>query len=202
MVAMVYKYYDQKVKRLEKLSRSEQEDILLDLISAFSLIKSVEDSALFIQDLLTEAEVRMLSKRLRIAKLLLAGNKYDGIMGEIHVSRGTIAKVAAWLNERGEGFKKVIKKLPEPEKVKEWWEKADWEKLMARYPRYFWPLMLNDVGKKESIRGRKKLLKDTVKGLDEKYVIRKRVQEVLDEEYKRKHEAGKRRKRKESTSSN
>lgn len=204
MVVMVYKYYDQKVKRLEKLSVSEQEELLLDLINAFSQVKSVEDSALFIQDLLTEAEVRMLSKRLRIAKLLLAGNKYDDIMREIRVSRGTIAKVAAWLTERGEGFKKVVKKLPEPEKIKEWCEKADWEKLMARYPRYFWPLTLNEVDKKETVQRQKKLLKDTAKGLDEKYVIRKRIQEALDEEYKKEHEERKRRKRKrkESISSN
>lgn len=199
---MAYGYYDQKVKRLEKLSKSEQEELLLDLINAFSLIKSVEDSALFIQDLLTEAEVRMLSKRLRTAKLLLAGNKYDDVMEEIHVSRGTTAKVAAWLAERGEGFKKIIKKLPEPEKIKEWWEKTDWERLMERYPRYFWPLMLNEMGKKESIQRRKKLLKDTVKGLDEKYVVRKRIQEVLDGEYKKKHDVRKRGRKKKSIGSN
>ena len=199
---MVYKYRDQRIKRIEKLSRSEQEELLFDLITAFSLVKSVEDSALFIQDLLTEFEVKMLSKRLRIAKLLLGGNKYDDIMEEIHVSRGTIAKVAAWLAERGAGFKKVIKKLPEPEKIKEWREKADWEKLMDRYPRYFWPLLLDEESKKFRVQRRKKLLKDTVKGLDEKYVVRKRIQEVLDEEYKRKHEVRRRNKREKSISSN
>ena len=66
---MAYRYYDQKVKRIDKLSKPMQEELLFDLIAAFSLVKSVEDSALFIQDLLTENEVKMLSKRLRIAKL-------------------------------------------------------------------------------------------------------------------------------------
>ncbi len=181
---MAYKYYDQKVKRIDKLSKPMQEELLFDLICAFSLVKSVEDSALFIQDLLTEAEVRMLSKRLRIAKLLLNGEKYEDIMGEARTARATIAKVAAWLSERGEGFKRVIGKLPEPEKVKEWWEKADWEKLMERYPRYFWPLLLDEGSKKDRIQRRKKLIEKTVGSLDEKERTRRRIQKIADERYK------------------
>lgn len=181
---MVYKYYDRKVKRLEKLPKPAQGELLFDLVSAFSLVKSVEDSVLFVQDLLTEAEAKMLSKRLRIAKLLLRGEKYEDITEELHVSRATIAKIGAWLNERGEGFKKVIKKLPEPEKVKEWWEKADWEKLMARYPRYFWPLTLDEESKKFRVQRRKKLTQKTVKGLDEKERVRRRIQKIADQYYK------------------
>ncbi len=181
---MAYKYYDQKVKRLEKLSKPMQEELFFDLIVAFSLVKSAEDSALFIQDLLTEFEVKILSKRLRIAKLLLGGMKYDDIMDELHTSRTTIAKVGAWLAERGEGFKKVIRKLPEPEKIKEWWEKADWEKLMARYPRYFWPLTLNEGSKKFRTQKRKKLTKGALEGLDQKRRVRRRIQKIADEHYR------------------
>jgi len=181
---MVYKYYDQKVKRLEKLPKPAQGELLFDLINAFSLVKSVEDSVLFIQDLLTEAEAKMLSKRLRIAKLLLSGKKYADIIDEVHVSRATIAKIGAWLNERGEGFKKVVSKLPEPEKVKEWKEKADWEKLMERYPRYFWPLLLDKEAKKSRVRKREKLTQKALKGLDEKEKVRRRIQKIADQYYK------------------
>ena len=181
---MVYKYYDQKVKRLDRLSKPMQEELFFDLIAAFSLVKSAEDSALFIQDLLTEFEVKILSKRLRIAKLLLEGMKYDDIMDELHTSRTTIAKVGAWLAERGEGFKKVIRKLPEPEKIREWWEKADWERLMERYPRYFWPLLLDKDTSKDRVRRRKKLTRDALKGLDEKRRVRRRIQKIADEYYK------------------
>jgi len=181
---MAYKYYDQKIKRIDKLSKSMQGELLFDLISAFSSVKSVEDSALFIQDLLTESEVKMLSKRLRIAKLLLKGEKYDDVMKETRAARATIAKVAAWLGERGDGFKKVVKKLPEPEKIKEWQEKADWEKLMTRYPRYFWPLLLEEGSKKDRIKRREKLIENTAKGLDEKERIRRRIQKIADEDYK------------------
>lgn len=181
---MAYRYYDQKVKRIDKLSKPMQRELLFDLISAFSLVKSVEDSALFIQDLLTENEVKMLSKRLRIAKLLLNGKNYEEIMEEVRTARATIAKVAAWLSERGEGFKKVVEKLPEPEKIKEWWEKADWEKLMSRYPRYFWPLTLDEGSKKFRIQRKKKLTQKTARGLDEKGKIRRGIQKIADEHYK------------------
>lgn len=193
---MAYKYYDQKVKRLDKLSKPMREELFFDLIAAFSLIKSAEDSALFIQDLLTEFEVKILSKRLRIAKLLLEGVKYDDIMDELHTSRTTIAKVGAWLVERGEGFKKVIRKLPEPEKIKEWWEKADWQRLMDRYPRYFWPLLMDEESKKFRIQRRKKLTRDALEGLDEKRRVRRRIQKIADEHYKDQQREQKRRKRK------
>lgn len=181
---MAYKYYDQKVKRLDNLSKPMQEELFFDLIAAFSLVKSAEDSALFIQDLLTEFEVKILSKRLRIAKLLLEGMKYDDIMDELRTSRTTIAKVGAWLAERGEGFKKVIRKLPEPEKIREWWEKADWERLVERYPRYFWPLLLDEGSKKDMVQRRKKLTQSALKSLDEKRRLRRRIQKIADEEYK------------------
>lgn len=190
---MAYKYYDQKVKRLEKLSKPMQEELLFDLINAFSLVKSAEDSAIFVQDLLTVAEVKMLSKRLRIAKLLLEGEKYETIAKDLHVSRSTIAKVGAWLAERGAGFRKVVRKLPEPEKVKDWGGQSRWGRLAAQYPRYFWPSYLEAEGKKVVVREQKKRLAKTLKGLDEKETVRRRIQEEADERYKKQHEQRKKR---------
>jgi TrpR-related protein YerC/YecD len=198
---MAYRYYDQRIKRIDKLSKPMQEEILLDLINAFSQVKSVEDSALFIQDLLTENEVKILSKRLRIAKLLLKGKKYEDIIEEVRAARATIAKVAVWLSESGEGFKKVVRRLPEPEKIKEWWEKADWERLMERYPRYFWPLTLAEGSKKGRIQQRKDLIRKTMGGLGEKERTRRRVQKMADEYYKDQQKERKGKKRKGSNSS-
>ncbi len=183
---MVYKYYDQKVKGLEKLSRAMREELLFDLINAFSLVRSPEDSALFIQDLLTEAEVMWLSRRLRIAKLLLKGEKYEGIMVELHTSRATIAKVGSWLAERGEGFKRVIRKLPELEKVKSWEDKSYWEQMASRYPRYFWPLLSDGEGKNVRVQKQKEHLDKVLKGLGRKESIHRKIQERADEYYKKK----------------
>lgn len=177
---------------MEKLSKPMQEELLFDLINAFSLVKSVEDSALFIQDLLTETEVKRLSKRLGIARLLMKGEKYEDIMIELRTSRATIAKIGSWLSERGEGFKKVVRKLPEPEKIKEWWEKADWEKLVEKYPRYFWPLTLDEGSKKFRVQQQKERLSRVLEGLGRKETVRRKIQEEADEYYKEKWEEKKR----------
>jgi uncharacterized protein YerC len=177
-------YLYQRPKRYEKLSKSEQEELLLDLIYAFSLVRSPQDSALLIQDLLTEYEVKNLAKRLRVAKLLLQGQKYEEIKEKVHVSKATIAKIAVWLENRGEGFKKIIKKIPEPTKVKAWWEKSGWEQYMSARPAYFWPFLIPEALKERQAKKRKKLAKYTFGGLEDKEILRQKIQERADEEYK------------------
>lgn len=112
-----FNYFNYKEKRLDKFSKDEQEDLVFDLINAFSLVNNPYDSALLLQDLLTEGEVRNLAKRLRVAKLILEGKKQEEIVKELHCSFATIAKVSIWLGNAGEGFKKVIKKLPQRREV-------------------------------------------------------------------------------------
>ena len=72
-----FPYITTKSKRLEKLTRNEQADLTFDLINAFSLVKNPLSTSLLLQDLLTALEIKNLSKRLRIAKFLLAGKKQD-----------------------------------------------------------------------------------------------------------------------------
>jgi uncharacterized protein YerC len=177
-------YLYQRPRRLEKLSKSEQEELLLDLIYAFSLVRSPQDSALLIQDLLTEYEVKNLAKRLRVAKLLLQGEKYEGITKKVHVSKATIAKIAVWLENRGEGFKKIIKKIPEPTKIKAWWEKSDWEQFMSSRTSYFWPFLIPEAVKEHQAKKRKAMTKYTFGRLEEKGILRRKIQERADEEYK------------------
>lgn len=112
-----FNYFSYKEKRFDKLSPQEQEDLIFDLINAFTLIKSPVETALLLQDLLTEKEVRNLAKRLRIAKLILAGRTNDEMVREMHCSIATISKVRMWLENAGEGFRKVIQQLPKRRKV-------------------------------------------------------------------------------------
>lgn len=112
-----FNYFIYKEKRLEKFSVDYQQDLIFDLINAFALANNPLDSALLIQDLLTEDEVKILAKRLRIAKLLLNGKIHEDIVRELHCSFATITKVRIWLDNAGEGLKKVIKKLPERRKI-------------------------------------------------------------------------------------
>lgn len=99
-------------KKIDKLTSEEKLDLMLDLIYAFGIVKRSDETAVFMQDLLTANEVRNLSVRLRIAKLLLAGLTYQEIIDTVHASNTTIHKVSVWLEQGGEGFKNVIAKLP------------------------------------------------------------------------------------------
>ncbi|MBI2074799.1 MAG: hypothetical protein HYT83_03125 [Candidatus Levybacteria bacterium] len=65
------------MKRLEKLSKAELEDLVFDLVNALVMTNSVSEAALFLQDILTKKEMQTLGKRLRIAKLLLSGMTYE-----------------------------------------------------------------------------------------------------------------------------
>ncbi len=87
-------------------------DYVFDLINAFKSLNSENESILFIQDIFTASEIKKLSLRLRIAKLLLEDKTQRDICMTLHVSIATVSKVNSWLNQKGQGFKNVISKLP------------------------------------------------------------------------------------------
>lgn len=176
---MAKKFRFDRIRKIEKLSRSEQEDLLFDLLSAFQVIKDPEEIALFVQDIFTRAETKRLAKRLRIAKLLLSGMKYEEIEEEIHTSHVTIAKVAAWLAERGDGFRRVLAKLPKRREEKTWAQLSDWDRYKRRHPMYFWPeLLLEELIKKAS-KKEKMRLRRTLASLDRKSKLHKDIERLL-----------------------
>ncbi len=189
---MAYKYYDEKPKRLDKLSQSDHDDLLRDLINAFSSLKTPTEAALFTQDLLTEKEVTNLSKRLRIAKLFLEGKKYEEIEKELHTSHGTVAKIGSWLAQKGEGFRLIIKRLPKKQKVKDWREYSQWDKLKRKYPSHFWPELLLEEIVRSANKKEKERLSKVLKNLGQKSSMHKKLQELIDEDYREQRSAKKR----------
>lgn len=170
--------FDQ-VKRPEKLPRKEQQELIHDLVDALVLCRTTRDVIAFLQDLLTLKETRVLSKRLRIAKLLLQGVTYEEIEEELHTSHGTVAKIAAWLSERGDGFREIIAKLPKVRQEYEYKELSDWDKLKRRYPLYFWPeLLLEEIVKSASKR-QKDRMKDILETLEEKNKLHREIEKLL-----------------------
>ena len=189
---MAYKYYDEKPKRLDKLSKNDHEDLLRDLINAFSSLKSPTEAALFVQDLLTEKEVTNLSKRLRIAKLFLEGKTYEEIEKELHTSHGTVAKIGAWLAQKGEGFRLIIQRLPKKQEIKDWREYSQWDKLKRRYPLHFWPELLLEEIVRSANRKEKERLSKVLKNLGQKSSMHKKLQELIEEDYREQRSAKKR----------
>ncbi|MDO8460913.1 MAG: YerC/YecD family TrpR-related protein [bacterium] len=171
--------YLEKVKRLEKLSKEKQEDLVFDLVNAMVTANSLADAALFIQDLLTRSEVKILSKRLRIAKLLLSGMTYEAIEKDLHVSHGTVAKIAAWLTERGDGFRNIVKKLPKQKTEKHWTEYSDWEHFKRKHPLYFWPELLLEEVIKTANKRQKERIREVLDRVEEKNELHKRIEKLF-----------------------
>jgi uncharacterized protein YerC len=171
--------YYKKPKRLEKLSRNEMVDLSFDLINAFRLVKSPYETSLLIQDLLTASEIKNLAKRLRIAKLLLEGEKHRDIAKKLHCSLGTVSKVNIWLNERGEGFRKIIKKLP---------KRYDYPSKLPRKPIEFQlPQVLLATAQYALAKKQDKHLDKFMKGVDNKKSIDKTLRKYFNQQYKEKH---------------
>src|SRR5687768_10017930 len=135
------------MNKIDSFSKKEQDAFVFDLINALVACQSMGEAALFLQDILTLNEMKTLAKRLQIAKPLLAGMTYEEIEETLHVSHSTVAKISAWMTERGDGFRKIIEKLPaQKENIKD--EYTEWDKLKRGYSIYFWPeLLLEEIVK-------------------------------------------------------
>lgn len=173
-----------RIKGLHKLSKSERESIILELIEAFVSCKTIEEAAMFTQDLLTESELSFISRRLRIAKLLLRDKTYEEIQDSLYVSQTTIAKIAFWLNHRGEGFRNIIKKLPkEPVKNYDPLTQSPWASLKRQYPMYFLPeIIIEQIVKMASKKQRERLSKVVLEvdsSMKEKSQLHRELEKLL-----------------------
>lgn len=174
------KLYLEKQKRLDKLTQKDHEDLITDLVNAIVGAKSIGDAVLFLQDLLTKAEIKMLAKRLRIAKLLLVGMTYREIEKQLHVGHSTVAKIGIWLSEKGDGFRKTIEMLPKKRDEKDWLERSEWDSIKRRYSLYFWPeLLLKEIIKGANDR-QKQRIKDVLDNLEKKSQLHKNLDKLLD----------------------
>ena len=175
------KYYGGTLKRWEKLNESDQADLIFDLLNAFAVLKGFSEATEFMIDLFTRDEVRYLSKRLGIAKMLINGKTYKEIQESLRVGQSTISKVAVWLDERGDGFRKVLKRLPVKKQVTGFEGLTEDEKSKRRHPRSNWLELTSERWRNDTVREQDRNLKRILRTLDSKDVIRHRVDEYYEE---------------------
>lgn len=84
-----------------------------------TLLEDKEEVKNFLKDLLSHTEMKMLAKRLQIAKMLLSGYNYVLIKNYVKVTDQTIAKINNLIHSDSGGFEKAINLLTEYEKVKQ-----------------------------------------------------------------------------------
>jgi len=148
-----------KFEKKNRLNAREQQKLLLELCHALVVVKKEEEAAHVLIDLLSKQEIDMIAKRLKIAKLLAQGKTYNEIHERLRVSQHTIARVNAWLDAGGAGFRLIISRdravnIPE-------WQPATWrwDALKRRYPMYYWPqILLEEVVRSANNRQRRKLI--------------------------------------------
>src|SRR3990167_5793031 len=94
----------------KKLTDKEEHAVLLELCQALVVVRTLYEAAHLLADLLSQQELNMIAKRLKIAKLLLKGMNYEEIQMSLKVSTQTIARVNLWLRESGEGYRLIVEK--------------------------------------------------------------------------------------------
>jgi len=98
-----YNIYMQKTESF--FPRNEKEKAL---IRVFLKLKTEQEVANFLRDLLTSPEIEEFSNRLEIARLLLTGKSYLKIAKETGASTTTVTRVAQWLFRGCGGYWKVL----------------------------------------------------------------------------------------------
>lgn len=106
-----------------------------NLWNAFTLAKDKEEIRELLKGLLTHTEVKMLAKRIQIAKMLLEGFDYQSIKQTVKVTDPTVARISNRLEENGAGLIKSVKRLQKLElSIK---SKYGPPGLKEKYPQYF-----------------------------------------------------------------
>lgn len=93
---------------------SENNDMaLVKLAKAFSCIHSEEESIKFLTDILSIKEIKEISQRLEVAKMLKSGMVYTEISIKTGASTATISRVNRALNYGEGGYEIILSRLSE-----------------------------------------------------------------------------------------
>ena len=79
------------------------------LIKSFLKLKTEQEVANFLRDLLTIKEIEEFANRLEMARLLKQGMSYKAIAKKLKVSTTTVTRTAHWLFRGCGGYEKVLK---------------------------------------------------------------------------------------------
>ena len=93
---------------MNKKIKTEAVDHLFQAILA---LKSPEECYSFFEDLCTVPELKALSQRLEVAKMLSEGCVYSDIVSKTGASTATISRVNRSLNYGSDGYKVVFERV-------------------------------------------------------------------------------------------
>ena len=100
-----------EIVRQQKHPYKSDSKLEKNLFKAFTLLKTEQQVANFLRDLLTQAELEEFSNRLEIAGLLLKRDlSYLEIAKKVGTSTTTVTRVAQWLFRGCGGYMSVLEK--------------------------------------------------------------------------------------------
>lgn len=92
---------------MEKFKFNKKTD---ELFKAIISLKTVKEAEAFFRDLCTLDELKEMSERWQIAKMVNQGLPYREIAEKLCVSTTTVARVALWLNNGAGGYRLILNK--------------------------------------------------------------------------------------------
>lgn len=96
----------------------ENTDELKNLFEGILELETTEECYDFFEDICTERELRGISQRLEVARLLKKNMTYDEIQGEIEVSTSTISRINKVLHNGNGGYGLVLDRINEKKRMK------------------------------------------------------------------------------------
>ena len=92
------------------VSRLKSEE-LDDVFHAILSLRDVNECYQFFEDICTISELKALSQRLEVARMLKEGHTYDDIVERTGASTATISRVKRCLNYGADGYKTILERL-------------------------------------------------------------------------------------------
>lgn len=74
-------------------------------------METVDECYQFFEDICTVSELKALSQRLEVARMLQDGHTYDDIVARTGASTATISRVKRCLNYGADGYKLILTRL-------------------------------------------------------------------------------------------
>jgi uncharacterized protein YerC len=121
--------------RTHEIDSKERYKIIGEFYETVSNLKSKKEVIDFYAGLFSPSECLMMSRRVQIAQLLLAGKSYEDIRSIVKASNQTITKTDQWLHSGDEKYDQWIKKCLNP-RTKHKSEKDYYKSFIDRYPQH------------------------------------------------------------------
>lgn len=83
-----------------------------ELFKAILSLENTKEAEAFFRDLCTIDEIKVMSERWQIAKLVYQGMPYRKIADKLGVSTTTVSRVAVWVFHGEDGYKNALDKMP------------------------------------------------------------------------------------------